>query len=311
MRTGKGRRFVRLALAALVAAWSLAARAQTPRALSLYPLAGIESTSREKVAEAQSLLESAAAGLARRGQNVYPATPLLMRPSCGQRAPEVACLARLAKDGVIVFGAAHLGDGILAVTLRAVDARGKVYGPVRAGVDSYIQSSEPYLLALLALDARMGVAPEKPLAAAPRLRQGEDPRKSHRLNLPALNPPVRGPPIIVRRRSDREEGSRGAPSGWRTAGKVLVGSGLALAAAGAGVAWLDRRLSDSLDQKFQDGTLTAADAGSYRRVDRYNTAATALLVAGAAVATTGVTFWILAPDGSPGSGPRVGVSGRF
>lgn len=311
MEIAKGRkRIVRIACAVLAVACAPAALAQTPRLLTLYPLHGIDWTPPQVVAEAQSLLESAAMGLARRAQNVYPSAPLVMRPACG-RVPETACLVRQAKEGVIVWGFAHQADGVITVSLRAVDARGKVYGPVRGAVDAVIQNSEPFLLALLALDARMGIATEPPVASAPRLRPGERPRRAAGLQskpLPA-NPPMRFvPPAVARRRASQE---RVVSSGWRTFGKALVGGGVALAAAGAGVGYLDRRLSDSLEEKFQAGTLTAADAGSYRRVDRYNTAATVLLVTGAAAATTGFTLWVLAPDGSPGSATRVGVSGRF
>lgn len=282
---------VRAAVVVLGAAVASVASAQAVP-MRLYPLSGIPPTPASAVADAQSLVESAAMALVRRGQNLQPATPLLVRPSCGA-VPEPACLVRLAGDGVIVFGAVHAADGILAVNLRAVDARGRVLGPVRAGVDAYIQSAEPFVRALLAIDARLGLAPT-PQASAP-------PRK-------ALGEALRAPPP---RPSEPARQAARSPGGeWRrSAGKVLLVGGAALAGAGAGIAFLDRRLSDSLEQKYQAGTLTAADADSYRRVDRYNVAATVLLAAGAATAATGVTLWILAPDASGGA--QVGVSGRF
>lgn len=288
-RPGK---LVRAALAVLAAAVAPAVSAQTPMAMSLYPLSGIEGTGPSAVADAQSLVESAAAALARRGRNLHPSTPLLLRTSCG-RVPETACLAKLARDGIVVWGAVHAADGILAVNLRAVDGRGKVYGPVRAGVDAYVQSAEPFVRALLAIDTRLGLAPPPPSMAG-------EPRR-------ALGDVLKGPNLRQRKLAAAKK----PDSGLESAGKVLLVGGVALAGAGFGIHLLDRRLADSLEAKFQAGTLTAADADSYRRVDRYNTAATVLLAAGAVCATTGVTFWILAPDEPKRRGARFGVTGRF
>jgi hypothetical protein len=88
--------------------------------------------------------------------------------------------------------------------------------------------------------------------------------------------------------------------------------GVALVSLGAGVGYLDKRLSDDLAAANQKNTLTPADRTRYDRVKTYNLAANALFAVGGAGLVTGGVFWMIAPNlDSDRRAPRLELQGRF
>lgn len=100
-----------------------------------------------------------------------------------------------------------------------------------------------------------------------------------------------------------------ASGNWkRTAGNWATGSGVALLVAGAAVGLSGKRLADSLQERFENRTLRPEDDRLYDRVDRYETVANALFIAGGVALTAGVTFHAMAPSGG---GAGVAIAGSF
>ena len=67
-------------------------------------------------------------------------------------------------------------------------------------------------------------------------------------------------------------------------------------------------LSDELDQKYQDGTLTPADAASYDKVKQNNKLTVILAAAGGALTLTSAYMFTVVPSQG---GAGVAVAGRF
>ncbi len=326
MHTRRPRRaLLRAATAILAAAIASIASAQ-PLAVRIYPI-DTRNVSDEYAADARGLLQIAVARLARGSELLYPADPLILRRSCG--VPPVAeCLARLATGGVVVTGSLRASAAALELTLEAIDAAGRVYGPVVATVDSFLQSSEPIFEALHALERRIESAAHTasaPGAAAaphaPETEATED--RAAPVPGPSVAPPSLSPSPSSASRADEtrrpvrlgdvQRESRPLAGGWRgLVGKTLFFTGLASLTGGVAVAVVDQRLSQSLENRFDAGTLTGSDTASYRRVQAYNTVANALFITGGVLAATGATLWAIAPDvGAVRGGARLGITGRF
>jgi hypothetical protein len=77
--------------------------------------------------------------------------------------------------------------------------------------------------------------------------------------------------------------------------------------AGAAVGLTGRRLSDTLEDRYERGALRPGDARLYDRVDLYAQVANALFVAGGVFTAAGLTFHAVAPAGGAG----VAVAGSF
>jgi hypothetical protein len=278
-----------LAAAALLAAGPAGAQSIPVR---LYPVDGGKLT-KEQVADCRALLEAGLMRAASRFEALVPAEPLGVRAACG-RTPGPACLAKLADAGVVVSASARDRGTEIVFTLQAVDASGRIYGPVRAATDAAVTNAVPIGDAILELDRR--VSGRATTADALRVA-----------NTAALLTDLPPPRKVVVSYKDSK------PEPWqRPAGKVLTASGLVVLGAGAALGVMGRKLSDDLDAKYRAGTLTGADAGSYQRVDRYGLAANLLLAAGGTAAAAGITLWTIAPDVAPErGGATIRLSGKF
>jgi hypothetical protein len=111
----------------------------------------------------------------------------------------------------------------------------------------------------------------------------------------------------VAERAATAPGPKG-PDWRRTAGAWGVGGGVVMLAAGAAVGLTGRRLADALQDRFDRGALRPEDSRLYDRVDRYETLANVLLVAGGAVTLGGLTLRAMAPAGGGGG---VAMAGSF
>lgn len=316
-----GRR-VHVAIAALTLLPALAA-AQAP-AFRIHP-PGLDELNEVLADDARALLDQAIpAALGRTGRLAPGPAPLESR--CGD-APPPACVARLADDGLVLVTAARAQAGILVFTFSAVDAAARVYGPVRVGIDPMAQDAAPLVRALRDLDRRAvtGMAQERArAAAAPPVVASPAPAAAPAApaGAPAVPPPEPAPklaatppkgPAPSTRATAYRSPSDARPGAWRrTTGKALTAGGAALLAGGTVLAVLGRGLSQELEDKYAQGALTPADADAYERLDLYNTAGTALLVAGGVTFASGLTLWSLAPDVAPTRGGlRLGLAGRF
>jgi hypothetical protein len=70
----------------------------------------------------------------------------------------------------------------------------------------------------------------------------------------------------------------------------------------------NQQLSDELDQKYQDGTLTPEDSASYKKVDQYNTLTMILAASGGALTLTSAYMFTVVPSQG---GASVAMAGRF
>jgi hypothetical protein len=292
MPTITRRALFRAALAAAAALFAGAAQAQAVP-VRLYPVDGGK-LSAERTADAQALVEAALKRAAARFDALAPADPLVTRPVCGRRNPGPACVAKLAENGVVVFVGARDRGTEIVFTLSAVDASGRVYGPIRAQTDAFVQNAVPIGDAIAELDRRVS-------------GRGTTPTELRAANTAALLNDLPPPRRVTISYKDSAK-----PPWQRGTGKALTAGGLLLLGAGTLVGVLDQRLSDDLDRKFREGRLTGADAGSYRTVDRYNLAANALFVVGGVTAATGITLWSIAPAVAPTrGGATIRLSGSF
>jgi hypothetical protein len=148
-----------LAAAALLGAANAAAQVVPVR---LYPL-DASALKKADAGDAQSLFESGFARFERRARSFVAAEPLNLRRSCGARTT-VDCLARLAGPGVVLTGSVTQSGGTLSFTLLAVDASGRVHGPVRVAIDAFISSAEPIARGLIDLESRVELAPPQAVA---------------------------------------------------------------------------------------------------------------------------------------------------
>lgn len=288
--TRRALRRAALVLAGLVAAG--AAHAQSVP-LRLYPVDGGKLTP-EQTADCQALLEAGLMRAASRFQALAPAEPLGVRAACGRKDPGPACRAKLAGDGVLVSASARDRGSEIVFTIEAVDASGRVYGPVRATTDAAVTNAVPIGDAILELDRRV----------SGRATTVDALRIATTAALLADLPPPRKVAVSYK---------DAKPEPWqRPAGKILTTGGAVALGLGAAFGVMGRRLADDLDTKYGAGTLTGADAAAYQRVDRYALAANALLVAGGTAAAAGITLWTLSPDVAPErGGASIRLSGKF
>jgi hypothetical protein len=113
----------------------------------------------------------------------------------------------------------------------------------------------------------------------------------------------------AQRPPEPEEKAERASGDWRrTAGRWCTGGGAAMLVAGAVVGLTGKRLGDTLSDRYAMGALRPGDAKLYDRVDRYETIANALFVAGGVTAAAGIGFFIVTP--TPG-GATVAVAVNF
>ena len=309
-------RAARAALALVIASAAASAAAQVlARPVAIYPFSRSEGAAAE---DAQALLESALQRAANRTDFVAISEPFFTRPACGpaQTAP-VECLARLAGNGLVLRAVLHRSERSAAVAVEAVDGiSGRTVGPVTVGIDTFIQNAEPLARALLMLfeDVRSAARRQAGASAMPR---------------PAVIPPPlvpvgpKAPPAAdLRASAPPPAGAKAAPAAvtpsvtrsaprrsWlRSAAPYCAGAGLALLAGAAVVSMQNESLSDELDQKYQDGTLTAADAASYDKVKQNNKLTVILAAAGGALTLTSAYMFTVVPSQG---GAGVAVAGRF
>lgn len=300
-----------LALVMATAAGHAAAQALA-RPVSIYPLGRSADGS---VEDATALLETAVQRAAARIDFVVVSEPLVTRAACGaasMAAPD--CLQKLAGKGIVLRSILHKSTRSAALAIEAVDGgSGRTFGPVTVAIDTFIQNPEPIARALVMLledvrsAARRPAAP-KPLVVAPPLTPKvdtpiggpADAAKPPRQDLRAVEPAQTGPEAVVSRSASRPFARAAAP--W------VAGAGIALLAGAAGVAYTNQELSNELDEKYRNGTLTPADAARYDEVKRNNTVALGLAAAGGALTLT--SAYLFTVTASPG-GASVALAGRF
>jgi hypothetical protein len=293
MGTTTRRALLRAALAAAaLLAWAGSAGAQSIP-VRLYPVDGGKLTA-DQTADCQALLEAGLMRGASRFDALVPAEPLGVRAACGRRNPGPACLAKLAGDGILIAASARDRGVDIVFTLIAVDQSGREYGPVRATTDATVTNAVPIGDAILELDRRVSGRAKTPDAlrvanAATLLNDLPPPRK-----------------VVVSYKDSK-------PEPWqRPAGKMLTAGGLAVLGAGAAFGVMGHKLSADLDAKYDSGTLTGEDAGSYARVDRYGAAANVLMITGGVATAAGITLWTLSPDVVPEQGgATIRLKGKF
>jgi hypothetical protein len=314
-------RAARAALALVAASAAASAAAQVmARPVAIYPFMRSEGAGAE---DAQALLESALQRAANRTDDVVLSEPVVVRPACGpaQSAP-VECLARVAGDRLLLRAVLHRSERSAAIAVEAVDGRnGRVFGPVTVGIDTYIQNAEPLARALLMLfeDVRGAARRQagglpRPLLLPPPLVPAAPPKQeaakaeAPKADLRAAEPEPASPKAAAQPAAASV--ARSAPQRpWlRSAAPYCAGAGLALLAGAVVVSMKNESLSDELDRKAAEGTLTPADAASYDKVAQYNTLTAVLAVSGGALTLTGAVLFTVVP--SPG-GASVAMAGRF
>jgi hypothetical protein len=78
--------------------------------------------------------------------------------------------------------------------------------------------------------------------------------------------------------------------------------------AGTVVGLTGKRLGDALSDRYERGVLRPGDATLYDRVDRYESIANVLFVAGGVVGAAGIGFFAIAPTEG---GAAVAIAGSF
>ena len=314
-------RAARAALALVIATSASPAAAQAmARVVAIYPLGRSEGAAAE---DALALLESALRRASNRTDDVVLSEPLLVRPACGSaQAAPLDCLAKLAGNALLLRPVLHKSERSAAMSIEAVDGKtGRAVGPVTVGIDLYIQNPEPIARALLMLfdDARSAARRQaagmpKPLVVTPPLtpvQQAAPPKAAEAAKQPASAdlhaspPPSKAAPAEAVVSTSSTEPRR---SWVRSSAPYVAGTGLALLAGAAVISMKNQSLSNELDRKAQDGTLTPADAASYKKVDQYNTLTIALAASGGALTLTGAVMFTAVPTQG---GAGVAMAGRF
>ncbi|MGZ6143332.1 MAG: hypothetical protein ACXWLM_08335 [Myxococcales bacterium] len=264
-------------LLALIAAPAFASR------VTIYPLAadGVEAG---QVRDIEGMVKSALLRL--RSPTLALDSLDSLEPSCGSASKaKSGCLAKLARGGVIVTGVVSRAGRLLRLSLVATDARGRISGPVQAGIDPAVENLKPIVAALQDLDAAIASGASPPAAAAPAPSAAPAPFRP------------RAPAAAV------EAAPQPGGDKWLTRAAVGSGIGALAALAGAGTfGYLAKRTNDDLTSRFNAHTLTTADAGSYQAVKRDDKIATVCLVVSGVLAVAGVTFWALLADDDGASG---------
>lgn len=315
----------------LVVAGLLPAAARGAVPVGLYPLQAEGLTEGER-SEVQAIVEAALQASEPRGV-LEPRSPLVLPGTC--KAPiTVGCVATQAKGGVVLYAKAKRRGAQIQVTVLFVDAAGRRTRAAAFPLDLFIQNLRPANDALASVEAELAAgnledptpppAPGRPAPAGDGPPPAEATPKAPAVAEPAPArteepPPRASAPIDLTPRPKAEPArpapvARELPRGpkgrdWRrTAGRWGTGGGLALITAGAVVGLTGKRLSDALQDRFDRGALRPEDEHLFDRVDRYETLANVLFVAGGAFTVAGLTFQSMAPSGG---GAGVAMGGRF
>jgi hypothetical protein len=297
---------------AIVIAIASVPPADESRRVSVYPFTGTN-VPPARVTEMESLVKLAILR-DRSGPFVLPETDSL-QPSCGPvRTAPIACLARLARSGVVLRGSVRPLGTRLGVSLSMVDGSGRVFGPLLANVQPDVDDLRPVAATLGALDG--AIRNGRSTATAPQAAVSPAPARAVVTTAPAgaiaapSAPPIRpvAPAEAVVSRHPADDDDRPTGAWMNPTGKWMMAGGLAAAAGGAVFAFLGKKLNDDLSTKYSSHTLTAADAGSYSTLDKYSLGANVLLVAGGALFATGATIYALAPENN---GVGFGATGKF
>jgi hypothetical protein len=306
---------VALALAVVTAAAPAAAQA-VARPVAIYPFARSEGAAAE---DAQGLLESALRRAVNRTEDVVLSEPVVVRGACGpsSTAP-TACLARLAGNGLMLRATLHRSERSAALAIEAVDGRtGASIGPVSVGFDPFIQNPEPITRAIMVLFDDVHGAARRHAAAAPRTAPVPPPAAVSearppppKADLRAAEPEPEAPKAAPARAAPEASVARSEPrrSWMRRAAPWCAGAGLALLAGAATVSIMNESLSDELDRKYEDGTLTPADAADYDKVEQYNQLTVILAATGGALTLTSAVLFTVGPTHG---GATVALAGRF
>ena len=278
------------------------------RPAAVYPLAG-EGLSRAECSDVEGTLQAALTRASRVGPFVRAAKPSVTE-SCGPgNKADLACLARAAGTGVVLFGVARQSGGRILVDLSAIGARGLVSGPVRAVVDPFIDDPAVFnpVLARLAAGVALSGPAAAPVAAAPPLA-APAPGAASAVAAPiaagapaaAPSPAARSPRAPARVPAPAEATAPANPDRWLLRGALASGA-LSVAAAGGAIAWgyTARKASNDLTTRYAAHTLSTADASAYGRISRDSNVANGLIAASATLAATSLVLWALTGDGAP------------
>ena len=305
-----------IALSAIAVATPAFARM---RPASVYPLAG-EGLSRAECSDVEATLQAALTRASRVGPFVRAAKPSVTE-SCGPgNKADLACLARAAGTGVVLFGVARQSGGRILVDLSAIGARGLVSGPVRAVVDPFIDNPAVFnpVLARLAAGVALSGPAAAPVAAAPPLAApapgaasavaAPAPGAASAVAAPiaarapaaAPSPAARSPRAPARVPAPAEATAPANPDRWLLRGALASGA-LSVAAAGGAIAfgYTARKASNDLTTRYAAHTLSTADASAYGRISRDSNVANGLIAASATLAVTSLVLWALTGDGAP------------
>ncbi len=307
-------RAVRAALALVIATAAGDAAAQAiARPVAIYPFPKTDGAAAE---DAAALLETALQRATSRMDFVVVSEPIFTRQACGPApAAAVDCLQKLAGKGIVLRAVLHKSERTAALAVEAVDGvSGRTFGPMTVGIDTFIQNAEPLARALVMLfedvrsAARRQAGPlPKPIVVAPPLTPkadlpAPDAAKAPPKDLRAAEPAQKGGADAAVKRSAQKRPWARAAAPW------VAGAGIALLAGAAGVAVMNQDLSNELDQKYRNGTLTPADAARYDEVKRNNTLTLALAAAGGALTLTSAYMFTVTPSQG---GASVALAGRF
>ncbi len=314
MKTSIGSRPARLRLAAFLGAALGAAPALGATPVAIYPVQAPDLQPDERQ-DVEALLEVGLRAAAVRGV-LEPRQPPLLTPSCGP-APADACLAGLARGGVVLAAKAKRRGDFMVVILAFVDGAGRRTKPGAFAADLTIQSARPVDQALYLLEFELerlaGPTPANPLAPA---TPADPPAPRPAVSLTAPAPSGAGPlvPPTPAAHVDRPAARPGRPGAWmEPTGKWTAAGGLVLLAGATVTGLLGKKITSDLNQKYAARALTTADASSYGRAHTYGVLTTALLAGGGLATVTGLSLWMAAPDEVEQGrlAPSIGVSGRF
>jgi hypothetical protein len=267
-----------LQLSACACALALAsspASAQQGAPVRIYPLHSIDAPS-EVVSGVERALRRALEAREMTAR-FTSASDVTLDPLCGPvKGARLHCLSGMALDGFVLRGSVRPSKPGWTVTFTVLDSGGRLFGPATARLDAQL-SPGPLVEALSLVSDRVIRGEAQPLPPAP----GEAPVVVARPPAPSLA--LAAPP----------------PAGrlTRAAQWTLLGGGVALAL-GAVSGLVARSMNQSLTSKFDDHTLSTADASTYGKVSNLSSAANLLFIASAVAGTTALFLWA-ADDDAP------------
>ncbi|MFN0064255.1 MAG: hypothetical protein ACKVPX_17240 [Myxococcaceae bacterium] len=277
---------MRRTLTLILLGYSATALAQPASTLRLHPLRA-DGVSRQIATNAQAAVLAA---LRRASLETKVLAPLCRQATLKGQLP---CLKRLASEGTVLHGSVTTVAGETRLVLYRMDAAGRSDGPVTialAGGDE-------------AFDAGLKAFPEVGRSDAPMATTAAQPAL-----IPTTPTPETPGPEVPPEAVTVESWSNPRVNWLTPTGIAFLASGAALLAGGTTFAFINRGLSEELTEKHRRNLLTPADLPSYQRVQLYNVLATSMLIAGGAVAATGIVFVSVAPSGDGGT---LSMSGRF